>query len=145
MAREKDLNTFIEDILSKAQAEVKTLSTQKSTLIINLKELESKRDKLSQEMLDLSVKFEKDKKEYKEEVDAMLKSAQDKLNSAVAKESEAVRKTANLDQKQKEASDLIKSNEGLQFNLNKQNEETKTIKDNLIKKIETIKEIVKDL
>ena len=145
MARDRDLNTFIEDILKQAQSEVSTLKTQKSTLIINLKELEEKRNKLSQEILELSIQIEKTKRESKEKIDEMMNLAQDKLTKTTAKESEASGKVSELNIKLKEAENLIKSNEGLKNNLTKQNDEAKSKIENINKKIEAIREIAKDL
>lgn len=117
MGREKNLNDIIQDATREAQAKVNTLQTQTQTLTFNLKELEERRNKLSQEIIELSVKFEKDNQVYKNEIDQIMKTVQEKLANANTKETQVVNKLAELTQKQKESEDLIKSNQGLQKNL----------------------------
>lgn len=118
----------IEDIIKSAKAEVNVLRTQKATLSLNLKELEEKRDKISQEIFDSEKKLTSINEEYKGNVDSILKSAQEKLAKAISREAEISGKLANLAHKQKEAEDLIKSNQGLQKNLILQ---TEIVKENI--------------
>lgn len=138
-------NISIDDVVKQSKAEVNVLKTQKSTLIVNLKELEEKRDKVSQELLDSEKKLSQVKEEYKVQVETILSSTQDKLAKATLKENEAVGKVANLDQKQKEVEDLISSNKGLSSRLVNGNEIVKANISVLEGLVATIEETLKDI
>ena len=121
----KAFTAVLDETFSKMEEEVRVLKTQKQTLTINVNELQTTRDKLSNEILSLENKHTETLIRTKGEVDSLLKSATDKLTSASLKESRITSKLSELDQKIKEADNLIKSNQGLQKSVSIQNEESK--------------------
>lgn len=114
----KGFGAVLDETVSKMESDVRILKNQQATITINLKDLESKRDKLSQEILDLTEKHKKIIALYKAEVDVMMKTAIDKLNQATEKDGVAAAKVSELKDKVKEADNLIQSNKNLQNNLN---------------------------
>jgi len=124
---------------------VRILKNQQANLTINNKDLEKQRDKLSNEISELGEKKKVIVRETKEEKENILKSAQDKLASAVAKETEWSEKLSELNQKQTEAENIVRSKQGLLKNLNIQKDDVldKILK--LGKLTELIKETIKDM
>lgn len=112
-----NINSSIDDVVSQAKREVSVLETKKQTLISNLKELEITRDKLSQEIIDLTSKHEEKKNSCQNEIDAMMKDVQLKLSRANTRDAEALDKVSQANDTIKKYEDLIKSNEGKEKNL----------------------------
>jgi len=135
--RDQSFDTLIEKEVRKLKGVVKTLKNKEVSVIANLKVLEETRNEKSKDILKLDKEFAKKKKEHQEEIDSMLEKAQGKVNSANTKEALAAGKISQLDKREKEATDLIKSNEGLRGTLTK-------LKNTLKEKIEVI-DSIKDL
>lgn len=133
--REKSVNSLIDDALKQAQSRLNVLKTQTQTATLNLKDLENRRNKLSEEILGLEKKKETTIRETQEEKDRILKLAQEKLGRANSRDAEVSGKLAELNQKQKEAEDIVKSNQGLQKNLDIR-------KDDIDKKILKLKSLI---
>ena len=142
MARETSISNFIEDAVKQALNKVNTLKAQEANSAIRVKELEVKRDKLSQEIFDLEKKSKIIKKESEVKAEEILKSAKEKMTKAVSREASAAAKESEFITKQKEADNLIKSNAGLEKTLQKAIEESKERVANLKKIKELIKESV---
>lgn len=113
----KSFASVLDEAVGKLEGDVRVLKNQQQTLTVNIKDLEGKRDKLSQEIIDFTGKLADIKKNTKEEADKIVGLAQEKLNKANTKDAEASGKSAELSQKQKEVNDLIKSNQGKEKNL----------------------------
>lgn len=122
----KGFGAILDETVSKMESDVRVLKTQQVTLKTNIFELESRRDKLSEEIFGLEKKHSEVLKQYKSEIDVMMKLAQDKLTNANVKESESSGRLAELNEKIKKADNLILSNQGLQKNLTIQNDEVKS-------------------
>ena len=129
----------VNESVKQLENELRVLTTQKQNLLTNIKELESKRDSLNKEMSNLSEKIQKIEKSTKAEADRITNIAKDKMEKANIRESESVNKQTELNGKIKEAENLIKSNEGLQKNLNLQ---TEVVKER-IKKIDNFVNLIK--
>lgn len=145
MSRDKDLNTSIDDVVKQAKAEVNILKTQTANLIANLKALEEKRNKLSEEILAGEKKLAEVTNEYKKQVDSILSSAQEKLTRANELQGKVSSQLADLDQKQRLAEDLIKSNQGLQKNLFQQDKDISDKVSKLSSLVSLINETLKGL
>jgi len=141
----KKFSGILDEAIGQLENEVRVLKNQQATIKTNLIELEGKRDKLSAEIFELEKKKETIIKETQEEKEKILKSAQEKLNGATAKDTEVSEKLGELNQKTEDAEDLIKSNTGLQKNLNIQREDVKNKTVKLVELIKTIQETLKDL
>lgn len=136
----QDFDKGLDELVGDLKRDVRVLQTQRQTLTVNLQDLESKRDKLSNDILNLEKKHSQVVKEYKDDIDGMMKSAQEKLTRATIKEGEAVGKVSELNQKIKEADSLIKSNQGLHENLKKQGIESQKKSEKLDNLIHLINE-----
>lgn len=110
------------DEIKQLETTVRVLKNKEAVGRVNLKELESKRDTLSKEIYGLEKEKKAVIKETQEEKEKILASAQEKLQNATAKETEASGKLSALNKREKEADDIVKSNQGLQENLNRQKE-----------------------
>jgi len=129
----------VNESVKQLENELRILTTQKQNLLANIKELESKRDSLNKEMSNLSEKIQKIEKETKAEADRITDIAKEKMEKANIRESESVEKQVELNRKIKDGENLIKSNEGLQRNLNLQTEAVKE----RIKKIDDFVDLIK--
>ncbi len=141
----RTFSSVLDEATRQLENDVRILKIQQATITVNLKELEEKRDKLSREIYELEKNKQTVIKKTEEEKEDILKVAQEKLDRANFKETEASRKLSELNQKQKEAEDIVKSNQGLQKNLNLQKEDIKNKTVKLEALIETIKETLKDM
>ena len=141
----KKFSSILDEAVGQLENEVRVLKNAQATLKINLKELEQMRDKLSQEIYDLEQKKKAVIKETQEEKEKILKTAQEKLENATKKDTEASGALGELNKKTKEAEDLIKSNQGLQKNLNIQREDVKNKTVKLQDVIVAIEETLKDI
>ena len=141
----RTFSSVLDEAVGQLEGDVRILKNQQATITANLKDLEIRRNKLAQEIMELEKKKELTLKETQEEKANILKSAQEKLDRATTKDTEVSEKLAELNQRQKEADDIVKSNQGLQRNLNIQRKdiEDKTIK--LQDLIVSIKETIKDM
>lgn len=140
MPREKSTSNLIDDALQQAQSKFNILKTQTQTATLNLQDLEKRRNKLSEEIIVLEKNKETTIKETQEEKDRILKLAQEKLDRTSLRDAETSGRVAELDQKQKEAEDIVKSNQGLQKNLNIQREDIQEKYKKLAKLTEIISE-----
>ena len=113
----KSFASVLDEAVGKLEGDVRVLKNQQATITVNLKELETKRNKLSQEIIDYTNKLAEIKKTAKDEADRIISSAQEKLDRANTKEAEASGKIVELNEKIKEADNLIKSNQGKEKNL----------------------------
>ncbi len=129
----------VNESVKQLENELRVLTTQKQNLLANVKELEAKRDSLNKEMSNLSEKIQKIEKETKAEADRITGIAKEKMEKANIREAESVEKQIELNRKIKDAENLIKSNEGLQRNLNLQ---TEVVKER-IKKIDNFVDLIK--
>ena len=129
----------VNESVKQLENELRVLTTQKQNLLANVKELEAKRDSLNKEMSNLSEKIQKIEKETKAEADRITDIAKEKMEKANIREAESVEKQIELNRKIKDAENLIKSNEGLQRNLNLQTEAVKE----RIKKIDNFVDLIK--
>lgn len=109
----KSFSSVLDEAVGQLDGEVRSLRNQQVTLNVNIKDLESRRDKLSAEILQLEKKHSFLIKDHKDEVDAMVINTQEKLANANKKDAEASNKLFELNEKIKEADNLIKSNKGL--------------------------------
>jgi chromosome segregation ATPase len=141
----KKFSGILDEAVGQLENEVRVLKNQQATIKTNLIELENKRNKLSQEIYDLEKKKEVTIKETQDEKERILKIAQDKLNNATTKDAEASGKLSELKQKEKDAEDIVKSNQGLQKNLNLQREDIKNKTIKLQDLIISIEETLKDM
>lgn len=132
----KKFSGILDEAVSQLEQEVRGYKSQKATLIINLKDLEAMRDKLSQQISELEIKLKELKVQAEKEKEEILKTVKEKLSNANQKEVEATQKVTILDEKIKDADDLIKSNEGRSKNLEIQELESKN-------KLEKINEVIK--
>lgn len=115
----------VTESVKQLENEIRILTTQKGALEISVKELVVKRDELLTEMNNLSAKLEAAEKANKEECDKLLSNAKEKVEKANAREAVTVEEQVKVNDKMKEADNLIKSNTGLQKNLVSLNEEAK--------------------
>lgn len=115
----------VTESVKQLENEIRILTTQKGALEISVKELVVKRDELLTEMNNLSAKLEAAEKANKEECDKLLSNAKEKVEKANAREAVTVEEQVKVNDKMKEADNLIKSNMGLQKNLVSLNEEAK--------------------
>ena len=129
----------VTESVKQLESEIRVLTTRKQGLLTNIGELEIKSDSLNKEISTLSDKVEKTTKEAKVEADRITKIAQEKIEKANIRESESVEKLTELNNKIGEAKNLIKSNEGMQKNLDLQTAEVK----DRIKKIENLLDLIK--
>ena len=141
----RTFSSVLDEAVGQLEGDVRILKNQQATITANLKDLETRRNKLAQEIMELEKKKELTLKETQEEKTNILKSAQDKLNSATSRDTEASGKLAELNQKQKEADDIVKSNQGLQKNLNIQTEDIKNKVIKLTSLIKLTQETIKDM
>ena len=130
----KKFSSVMDEAINQLEKEVRVLKTQQANLAVNVKNLEGVRDKLSKEIYDLGVKRDLVIKETEDKKNSIIKTAQEKLDKATAKDTEASNKLSEFNQKQKEAEDIIKSNKGLKDNLSRQQIDL----DNKIKKIDAL-------
>lgn len=120
---DRKFGAIIDEAARQLEADVRALKNQEVVLRENIRNSEVIRDKLSQEIIEGEKKLSGVKEEYKDKVDAMLKTAEGKLEKANNLETQAAGKNAELSEKLKEADNLIKSNQGLQKNLDTQNKD----------------------
>lgn len=141
----KGFGAILDETVGRMENDVRVLKNQQATLKTNLSELESKRDRLSEEIFGLEKKHSTVVKECKAEIDKMMESAQEKLTKANVKEAESSGKLAELNEKIKKCDNLILSNQGLQKNLEIQNGEVKNKVDKLVKLVNDIGEVIEGL
>ena len=141
----KKFGAVLDEAVNQLESDVRILKNQQVNLNANLKDLEEKRNKLSQEIIDATKKLDGVEKEYKDKVDTMLKTAQEKVNVANKKDAEVSEKIMNLDKKLIEAGNLIKSNKGLQNNLIAENDRIKNNISKLENLISLIGKTIKDI
>ena len=141
----RTFSSVLDEAVGQLEGDVRILKNQQATITANLKDLEIRRNKLAQEIMELEKKKELTLKETQEEKTNILKSAQDKLDKATSKDTEVSGKLAELNQKQKEADDIVKSNQGLQKNLNIQTEDIKNKVIKLTSLIKLTQETLKDM
>ncbi len=135
----------VNESVKQLENELRILTTQKSQLLTNNGELESKRDSLLKESAELSAKIAKKEKETKDEADRILGIVKDKMEKTNIRESESVEKLTTLNGKIKDAENLIKSNEGLKKNLDLQLEEVKVKRNKINEFVELLKTNLKDI
>lgn len=135
----KQFGNVVDEAVSQLKEKVRVLETQRQTLTINIRDLESKRDKLSETIAKLEEEHTVLVKKCGNEIDAMMKSAKEKLDRASSKDAEASGKVSELNEKLKEAENLITSNQGKQKGLDIQNESLK----NKISKLKSLIDINK--
>jgi len=135
----------VNESVKQLENELRVLTTQKSQLLTNNGELESKRDSLLKESAELSAKIAKKEKETKDEADRILGIVKDKMEKTNIRESESVEKLTTLNGKIKDAENLIKSNEGLKKNLDLQLEEVKVKRNKINKFVELLGINLKDI
>ncbi len=135
----------VNESVKQLENELRILTTQKSQLLTNNGELESKRDSLLKESAELSAKIAKKEKETKDEADRILGIVKDKMEKTNIRESESVEKLTTLNGKIKDAENLIKSNEGLKKNLDLQLEEVKVKRNKIKEFVELVKTNLKDI
>src|SRR3990167_6993659 len=85
----KSFSSVLDEAVNRLDSEVRALKNRQAVITVNLKELEARRDKLSQEIYDAESKLSGVEKEYKDKVDKMLKTASDKIAMAAKKETES--------------------------------------------------------
>ena len=138
--RDQSFDSLIEKEVRKLKGAVKILKSKEVAVTANLKVLEEIRNEKSKEIIELEDNFAKKKKECQEKIDSMLEKAQEKVNVAISKEAEASALISSLKKREKEADDLIKSNEGLKANLEKNTE----ILEEKIKVINEVKALINE-
>lgn len=121
------------------EQELKRLNTVKAGLIRETNEVAAKNSKLKEEQIAL----EKKAKEIIETAKRTAKDIEDRARAVEAKanskEAEVGTKIAELDDLQKQAKDLIKSNENREKNLIAEKEDAKKIKEKLSNALGSIK------
>lgn len=143
MAREKSLNDLIDEAVKETQAKVQILKTQEKNLILNNKELENKRNKLSQGILEAEIKLKKLNEDFVISTEQLDKAIAVKLEQVNKKDIEASSKLSEMNAKIKTAENLIKSNEGLKKNLEAQVYENNDKLDSLKRIVSLIQEILR--
>lgn len=143
MAREKSLNDLIDEAVKETQAKVQILKTQEKNLILNNKELENKRNKLSQGILEAEIKLKKLNEDFVISTEQLDKTIAVKLEQVNKKDIEASSKLSEMNAKIKTAENLIKSNEGLKKNLEAQVYENNDKLDSLKRIVSLIQEILR--
>jgi len=141
----KRFSSILDEAVGQLNNEVGVLKTQQQTITLNLKELERTRDKLSQDIFNLGEKKKELIKSTQEEITKMSATVKEKLSQATIKEGLVITKNLELEEKLKEAKDLIKSNENTQRNLEIQRQELKSKKDVLSNLISLAKETISRL
>lgn len=141
----KQFSSILDEAVGQLNNEVGVLKTQQQTITLNLKELERTRDKLSQDIFNLGEKKKELIKSTQEEITKMSATVKEKLSQATIKEGLVITKNLELEEKLKEAKDLIKSNENTQRNLEIQRQELKSKKDVLSNLISLAKETISRL
>jgi len=141
----KSFGSILDETVNQMESDVRILKNQQATLQTNVLELEAKRNKISEEILNLEKEHSERMKECKSEIELIMKSAQEKLNKASLKDSELSIKLENLNEKIKESENIIKSNQGLQKNLNIQLNDLKFKFDKLLLLNNMISDTIKDL
>ena len=141
----KQFSSVLDEAVGKLESDVRILKNQQSTVAANLKTLEETRNKLSKSIFDLEAEFKAKKAEFADEIEKTNAIVADKLKKANEKDSLASVNLSELNNKIREADNLIKSNQNLQKNLNFQAADLKN-KLESFKNIETlIKEILASL
>jgi chromosome segregation ATPase len=141
----QNLGVIFDETVKRLNEEVRTLRTQQASLNISIKDLESRKSALTSEILKLNEELKGIKLRAESERDRITEQARQKLEAAVIREAEAAKKDAELNQKLKEADNLIKSNQSLQANLVKQNEDIEVRVEKLKRLIGLIRETLKTL
>ena len=141
----KQFSSVLDEAVGKLESDVRILKNQQLTVAANLKTLEETRNKLSKSIFDLEAEFKAKKAEFADEIEKTNAIVADKLKKANEKDSLASVNLSELNNKIREADNLIKSNQNLQKNLNFQAADLKN-KLESFKNIETlIKEILASL
>jgi chromosome segregation ATPase len=136
----KSFSSVLDEAVGQLDSEVRALRNQQQTLTNNLKELESQRDKLTQEIIALNAKKTAAIQNTKDTIDEMMKDAQDKLTRANQRDIEANDRLLQANETIKNHEDLIKSNTGKEKNLEVLTMEAQ----NKISKLNMIFQVIKE-
>src|SRR3990167_8835037 len=110
----KQFSSVLDEAVGKLESDVRILKNQQSTVAANLKTLEETRNKLSKSIFDLEAEFKAKKAEFADEIEKTNAIVADKLKKANEKDSLASVNLSELNNKIREADNLIKSNQNLQ-------------------------------
>ncbi len=135
----------INESVKQLENELRILNTQKQSLVGNIDELSQKRDKILNEYVDTESKIKQLNKEAKEKNDKLIVLAEDKFRTANDKDAIAAVKISELNEKIKDAENLIKSNLGTQKNLEIRENEIKAKMAKLGNLISLIEKALKDM
>ncbi len=115
----------ISESVKQLENELRILTTNKQALMGSVDELTGKRNNLLKEVSELENKVKEVLETANSESERIVGIANEKAKKANIRESELADKQSLLDNKLKDANNLIKSNEGLKKNLELQIEEAK--------------------
>jgi len=135
----------INESVKQLENELRILNTRKQSLLGSIDEVSQKRDKVLNEYVNMEAKIKALNTETKEKSDKLIALAEEKFHTANEKDAVAAGKVSELNDKIKDAENLIKSNLGTQKNLGIQGEE---IKNKIIKLeglVDLIQETLKDM
>lgn len=126
----------------KLKKEIKRLRTESGNLSKQIGVQAKELSDLTTKVIEINKEHDKIIADAKEEAKVIVERAKVKERAATKKEAEATGKIANAEKREKEANDLIKSNEGKEKNLKKSKEENDDIKEKLLEVLELIKNVL---